>query len=172
MSRSRSASGEWLLALDERCQRIALEILHDDERLGRELPEVVNRDDVRVVQGRGRSRFARELLGGIAAVEVALEHLERDQPSQIWIVGDIDGRHPAAAEATLDFDSVRYGHLAAASSPACSLPAHAAQEEGAGGPHYTAGSKGCQPGETSVTPYICRLAIPRSCVGVARALGV
>jgi hypothetical protein len=90
-------------ALDDFGQRVALEVLHDDVRLGGDLAEVVDRDDVGVVEGGGGTRFAREALRGIGDVEVAEEDLDGHHAPEHGIVGHVHDAHAPARELALNF---------------------------------------------------------------------
>ena len=89
-------------ATDDLGDRLALDVLHDDVGLGRDLAEVVDRDDVGVVQGGGGPRLTAEALGGVGDLQVADEHLDGHHPPEDGVVGDVDRAHPAARELALD----------------------------------------------------------------------
>ena len=84
---------------DDRGEVLALDELHDDERAGRVLAVVVDRDDVRVVQrGRvlGLLAEARAEVG-VAAV-LGAEQLDGDVAIELVVVAAVDRRHAALAE--------------------------------------------------------------------------
>jgi hypothetical protein len=65
--------------------------------------EVVNGDDIRVIEGRGRSCFLKEPLFALERVEtVWWEHFDRDGPMQSRIDGAVHLAHPARAKLGTD----------------------------------------------------------------------
>ena len=106
-----SASAIWMPEVEHRVQaqwtggeailqRRALQILHDDERPTVLLADVVDGADVRVVQRRGRLRFAREPAQGlgIASTSSSETNLSATGRLQPRIFGFVDDAHAAAAE--------------------------------------------------------------------------
>ena len=55
--------------LNQLLQRLALQTLHDDERLAVVLPDVVNRADVGMIEGGGGARLAVETLPGLRSCD-------------------------------------------------------------------------------------------------------
>ena len=95
-----STSLELQTASIEACsKRLAIDELGGDEVNVADLPDVVNRENVRMIQGRGRSRFLREppyavLIGD----ELRRQHLHRDLPAEPHILRQIHLAHAARAE--------------------------------------------------------------------------
>ena len=89
--------------VDPVLQRLAVEELHRDERLALGLVDVVHRADVRVVERRGRARFALEALErtGLARQFVGQE-LQGDRAIEPHVLGLVDDAHAATAEAFRD----------------------------------------------------------------------
>ena len=99
---------------DELADGRTLDVLHDDEvRLALFAP-VVDRDDVGMVQVRGRPRLPSEALDeGVVGGELRKQHFERDGPVEQLVMGEIDLRHPAARDMTDDFVAIAedlFGH--------------------------------------------------------------
>ena len=85
--------------LDERRQRRALDQLHDDEGRPVSLVDVVDRADARMVQRRGKARFAPEALERIVIGEqLRRKKLERHFTAEQQILGAINDTHAPAAE--------------------------------------------------------------------------
>ena len=81
-----------------RAQRLAFEQFRDDVRRAGFDTGVIHRDDVRMVQAAGRTRFAGEsgeLLGGGG---MQADDLQRDVPLQVRVARAIDLAHPARAQ--------------------------------------------------------------------------
>ena len=82
---------------------LAVEQLHDDERLALVLADVVDRADVRMVQRRGGARLALEALERLrVARQLARQELERDLAAEARVLGAVDDTHAAAAEPVED----------------------------------------------------------------------
>ena len=80
-------------------QRRAPDEPHGKEELAVNFTGVVNRDDVRVVQGSDVLAFApKPFAERLIAAELRGEYLERDLPPQRYLLGAIDDRHPADPE--------------------------------------------------------------------------
>ena len=84
---------------DERAQRAALEVLHRDVGRALVLEVVVDGDDVRVAERAGHARLAQEplrerLVRGVERREL----LESDEPVEVGLAGEVDRRHPSAAD--------------------------------------------------------------------------
>src|SRR5256885_13046652 len=91
------------LAGNEMLKRLPFEKFHDDKILVGVLVDVVNRADVRVIQGGGGSRFALEALDGqMVFRNMFREKLQADVPTQAQIFGAIHNSHAAAAELLQD----------------------------------------------------------------------
>ena len=86
-------------ALDEVLERLALEQLHDDERLALVLPDLVNRADVGVVERGRRAGLAKEAVErGAVAGGLGRQELQGDGPAEDAVVGPVDDAHAAATE--------------------------------------------------------------------------
>ena len=80
-------------------ERLPLEQLHRDEGAPLVLVRVVDRADVRVVEGRGRARLALEALDGLAVPgQLVRQELERHRAAQARVLGLVDDTHAAAAD--------------------------------------------------------------------------
>ena len=80
-------------------ERRAVDILERDEIDAVDRINLVNRDDVRVIEGRGRFGFADEPPRAVrVAGRVRPKHLERDHPIQAGIERAVDHAHAAAPE--------------------------------------------------------------------------
>ena len=92
---------------DQVAQRPALDVLHHDEVRADFLAPVVDGDDVRVVEVRGRLRLAPEPLDERwLARELGEQRLQRDRPVQRLIVGEVDLGHTASGDLTFDLVAV------------------------------------------------------------------
>ena len=79
-----------------RLEGFSLDVLHDNEVNAGDLPQFVDRGDVRVVQHRHGPRFMNEtphLVGHVA--RIGRENLQRHEPTKHSIAGEIDFAHPA-----------------------------------------------------------------------------
>src|SRR5205823_9891824 len=84
---------------NQRGQRLALDVLHRDERLAVEFADVEDGDDVGVMQSSGRLRFAREALPDLRAVGGLAKQLDDDAPvADVRIAGEIEVAHPPVAD--------------------------------------------------------------------------
>ena len=84
-------------------EREAVDQLHRDEGRARLVADLVDRDDIRVVQRRGRPRFQHEPpVSLLIAGRFRFEHLQRDRTPEPRVDGAVDNPHPAAADLTLD----------------------------------------------------------------------
>ena len=80
-------------------QRRALQILHGDEGAAVLLADVVNRADVRVIQGGRGSGLALESIQRLrVASEFVGQELERDKAMEPRVLRLVDHAHPAAAQ--------------------------------------------------------------------------
>ena len=86
-------------ATDDRREVLTVDQLHDDVRTGRILAVVVDGDDVRVAQRRGRLGLLAEPGREIGVAQVfRSQQLDRDVTAQLGVERSIDGRHAALAE--------------------------------------------------------------------------
>jgi hypothetical protein len=89
------------MPFDPMLERLSLEQLHDDEVLPffRGSADVVDRADVRMVQRRGRTRFALEPIHGLRIVgKFRRQKFQREVPSEARVFGAVDNTHAAATE--------------------------------------------------------------------------
>ena len=92
----RSASGDV-------AERPAVHELVGDEVRARRVADVVNRDDVRVIQRRGRPGFADEPGEAVLVVsKYGRQNLQRDPAAETDVLSEIHLAHPALAEGTDD----------------------------------------------------------------------
>src|SRR5437899_10414678 len=76
----------------------ALQILHDDEGAAVLLADVMNRADVRVIQGGSGPGLAPETVQALrVASEFVRQKLESDRALEPGVLGLVDYTHPAAA---------------------------------------------------------------------------
>jgi len=76
------------LSLESLAERLSLHQLHDDERLTLVFPDLVNRADVRMVEGRRRAGFAKEPIERRLVPDGLLgKELERDRAVQDRVLG-------------------------------------------------------------------------------------
>ena len=95
--------GEGALGVQQRPHVPALHVTHRDEQDTGGLTGLEDRDDVRVVDGRGRSRLTDEPLPErIVAGQLGRQDLQRHPPFQPGVVGAEDNSHPAAANLLLE----------------------------------------------------------------------
>ena len=92
---------------DVRAQRAALDVLHRDVGRAVVLEVIVHGDDVRMRQRARHARLAQETLGerGIGGVEGA-EFLERDEPIEVGLAGEVHHRHAAATHLSEDLVAI------------------------------------------------------------------
>jgi hypothetical protein len=87
------------LSRNQRGERAAGDVLHRDEIVFALLADLVNRDDMRMVEAGGRSRFLNEaLLPFVVDRLLAVEQLERHRAAETGIDSTIDDPHAAFAE--------------------------------------------------------------------------
>jgi len=80
-------------------ERLALDILHHEVTGTVAGPDVVQRVDVRVVEGGDRARFLLEPAATIGICgEIRREHFDRDGATQPRVAGLLDLAHPAGAD--------------------------------------------------------------------------
>ena len=84
-------------------QRLAFEILHDEERGAVLLADVVQRADVRMIELRDRAGFAIEALAELrVGGEGVGENLDRDRAIEPRVAGFVHLAHPAGADERQD----------------------------------------------------------------------
>jgi hypothetical protein len=84
-------------------ERVAIHVLHDDERLFLIRHEVVHLDNVRVRELRRRASLAKEPLSQLEiALVVGLERLDGHQAAQVRVARQVQRSHAAAAKPALD----------------------------------------------------------------------
>ena len=83
-------------------ERRALEQLRDDVRARRAGTHVVHGEDVRVVEGTGRSRFLGEPPQLVFPVRAHRQQLDGDLSAKVQIASEEDAAHAAASELPLD----------------------------------------------------------------------
>jgi hypothetical protein len=88
------------LRLDPVRQRLAVDVLHDEEPVTAPVAlEVEHRDDVLVDELRLERRLALELLDELLVLrDVRRQELDRDQPVEVRLLGEPDHAHRARAE--------------------------------------------------------------------------
>ena len=95
-----------LLDEEPRPERRALDELGREEHVAVEGPDVVHRDDVRVLQARQGLGFTQEAgaapLRVLAAARAGVEELQRDGALELRVVGLVDDAHAALARAVDD----------------------------------------------------------------------
>jgi hypothetical protein len=82
-------------------ERLALDHLHDNERMTVLFADVVHRDDIEVIQRRRELRFTCKALSGIV-VDVIRDELDGDDTAETCIARVIDLAHSARAESADD----------------------------------------------------------------------
>ena len=103
--------GELLLAVEPVAQRLAVDERHDVEQVAVGLARVEQRQDVRVLEVGGELDLGQEALGADHGGELGAQHLERDAAVVADVLGEIDGRHAAGADLTVQAIAVRQGGL-------------------------------------------------------------
>ena len=84
---------------DQRPERPALDVLHRDVGRPLVLEVVVHRDDVRMAERAGHARLAQEPLGeGLVGRVERGELLQRNEPVEVGLTGEIHGRHAAPTD--------------------------------------------------------------------------
>ena len=78
-------------------QRLAGDVLHRQVRPALELGRLEERADVRVVQRRGRARFAQDPVGGPAGRRL-LDDLQGDESIEPGVARPVDAPHPTRAD--------------------------------------------------------------------------
>ena len=79
-------------------ERLSRDILHDDARAAFELRDFIDLADERVIQRRGRPRFARESIHRTDIGWRSRQELQRDAPLEHEIVGEPHFAHGAFAD--------------------------------------------------------------------------
>ena len=88
---------------DQRVEPSAVHQLHGDERRPVVLVDLVDRDDVRVIEGGGGAGFLDEPAVAIGiGRRLGRQHLDRDRPAEPGVVGGVDNPHAAAANLGVD----------------------------------------------------------------------
>ena len=96
--------------LDDVAQRPPRDELHREERRAVGLPDVVDRDDVRVVQRGGGAGFVREAGEAVLVVrEVRREDLERDLAAEAGVASAVNVPHAPRAEERHDLERAHHG---------------------------------------------------------------
>ena len=90
-----------LLAADPVADRLALDIRHHVEEEAVGLPAVEERQDVRMLEVRGRRDLGKEPLGADDRRQLGPEHLDRHAPVVPDVLRQVDGGHAALAELPL-----------------------------------------------------------------------
>jgi hypothetical protein len=84
-------------------QRLALDVLHDDERAAVVVADLVDLADVRMVERRGGQRFAPQALARDQVLFVVrMEPLNRDATFEPEVVREKNLPHPAGTERGVD----------------------------------------------------------------------
>ena len=100
--------GQRPLALDERLQVLAGDVLEDDVLPAVLLAAVDHGDDVRVRELRDRARLAAETLDVVGVGgELLVQHLQRDVTLEQPVVSPVDARHAACADELLELVALR-----------------------------------------------------------------
>ncbi len=98
----RLVHAELRLAIQLLAQRLALNERHDVEQKAIRSAAVEQRQDVRMLERRGRRDLLHEPIGAENGRELRLEQLEGDFSFVTEIFAEIDRRHPALTEMALD----------------------------------------------------------------------
>ena len=107
----------------ELAQRLSVHELHRDPRTGVRPADVIDRDDVRMVQGRGRARLLLEPREPIRIRgELFGQHLDRHLAAEPCVARPIDLSHSSGAERGDDFKRAQAGarretHVGGKSNP-------------------------------------------------------
>ena len=90
-------------------ERLALDVLHRDERSPVRLADFVDRADVRVIESGRAARLSHETpRGDWIRRRAGRQELQRDAPAQLRVVREIDFAHPAGAEFGADDVAAEY----------------------------------------------------------------
>jgi hypothetical protein len=95
------------LAPEQIAEGLAPDVGHGVPEHAAILARVEDGKDVGVVEARGQADLAQEALGTERGGKLGTEHLEGDGPVVAEVVGQIDDRHPAAADLVLEPVSAR-----------------------------------------------------------------
>ena len=91
-----AGDGGRLLAADPHRQRLAVDVLHGDERLAVLLADVEDADDVLVLEHAGGVRFLHEAAPDLVVVDAFLEELDGDRAAaDLGVAGAQERAHPA-----------------------------------------------------------------------------
>ncbi len=80
---------------EELRERLALDVLHGDERRALVLPELEDRDDVAVLQAAGGAGFAQQPLAHFLGVAAFANQLQGDVTADLRIQRPVQGSHAA-----------------------------------------------------------------------------
>ena len=90
------------LAIQTRAQRLAFDVGHRVPEDPRGVAGVEDGNDVGVLEAGGELDFAEEPIGAERGCESGTQHLQRDEPTVLEIARQVDGRHAASAEFSLN----------------------------------------------------------------------
>ncbi|MBK6458003.1 MAG: hypothetical protein IPF87_18270 [Gemmatimonadetes bacterium] len=93
---------ELLLALDALPQRLACDIRHHIEQQPRDFSRVKQRQQMWMLQIRGDADLSQKALDAQHGAELGAQHLERHLAVVPQVVGEVDGRHPAGPDLSID----------------------------------------------------------------------
>ena len=92
------------LLLDELLEGTARHIFHDNIMIVARHTNIIDVDDIRMREARGRLRFPMKLLDEfLIAFELRMQNLHGDRTIEQLVMRFIDIRHPAAADQLLKF---------------------------------------------------------------------
>jgi hypothetical protein len=98
-----AGDGGRLLAADPHRQRLAVDVLHGDERLAVLFADVEDADDVLVLEDAGRVRLLHEAAPDLVVVDAFLEELDGDRAAaDLGVAGPQEGAHPARSDRAED----------------------------------------------------------------------
>ena len=101
--------GKLALARQPGAQRLAGDERHDVVEQTIRVARVEQRQDVRMLQARGRANLGEESLAAERGAEVGMEHLDRDVAIVAEVVREKDGGHTTGAELAVDAISIGEG---------------------------------------------------------------
>ena len=98
---SHSAFQRQTFGRDDLIERLARDVLHDEDCLTVRLRQIVKRDDIRMIQRRGGTCLLQEPLAPVSVAQAVWgEHLQRDFTPQASVPGPIDLAHTAGPQKT------------------------------------------------------------------------
>ena len=103
------AHRELLFAVEPVAERFAFDVRHDVEDGPVHFARIEQRQDVRMLEGRGGFDLLEESLGADHGRQFGPEHFDGHFPAVAEVVGQVDGGHPALAELALDPVAVGQG---------------------------------------------------------------